>query len=391
MKKLLVTSLIAGLIVLFACKKQSGVADPYAAIKATFGTKIDPDNLLNYANQGRPEYITRENSAGINVDDKKATLGRVLFYDKSLSIDNSISCASCHKQAFAFGDTARASKGVQNGTTARHSMRLINSRFSGETKFFWDERAVNLEAQSTQPIKDHAEMGFSGQSGRPGFNDLITKLSAIDYYKELFQFVYGSTTITETKMQECFSSFIRSIQSFDTKYDAGRATAAADGPFFANFTTQENIGKALFLQPPVFDANGNRTGGGLGCQRCHGAPEFAISPTSGNNGIIGTISGTGIDIAVTRSPTLRDLVRYDGVLNGPLMHTGNITSLQAAIGHYGTINIAPGNTNLDPVLRPNGVGQKLNLTATEVDNLQAFLRTLSGTKVYSDVRWANPF
>jgi cytochrome c peroxidase len=379
-------------IIFITCKKTPATAtDPYAAIKAKFGTKIDPNNLLNYAGQTRPAYITKDNSGANPIDDKKATLGRVLFYDKSLSIDNSVSCGSCHKQEFAFSDTAIASAGVQGGRTGRHSMRLINSRFASEIRFFWDERAASLEAQTTQPIQDHAEMGFSGQSGRPGLNDLISKLSAIDYYKELFQFVYGSTTITEAKMQEAMANFIRSIQSFDSKYDAGRATVTADGPFFPNFTTQENIGKALFLQPPTFDANSNRTGGGLGCQGCHRAPEFDILPNSGNNGIIGKLNAPGIDITVTRAPTLRDLVRTDGSLNGALMHTGNIPTLQAAIGHYGTINIAPGNTNLDVRLRPNGIGQKLNLTATEVDNLQAFLRTLSGTNVYTDVKWSNPF
>jgi cytochrome c peroxidase len=70
----------------------------------------------------------------------------VLFYDKRLSHNNTISCSSCHQQAFAFGDPAVASTGVA-GTTGRHSMRLVNSRFSAERKFFWDERAATLEAR----------------------------------------------------------------------------------------------------------------------------------------------------------------------------------------------------------------------------------------------------
>ncbi|WP_282788087.1 hypothetical protein [Flavobacterium croceum] len=110
-----------------------------------------------------------------------------------------------------------------------------------------------------------------------------------------------------------------------------------------------------------------------------------------NNGIIGTIAGGGIDITNTKAPSLRDLVKADGSLNGPLMHTGVITSLQTAIGHYGTINIAPGNTNLDPRLMPGGVGQKLNVTATEVNAVIAFLKTLTGTAVYTDPKWSSPF
>lgn len=362
----------------------------YPFVQAEFGSSLDLNNLANYANQNIPSYIIKDNSQGNLITDKGATLGRVLFYDKNLSSNNTISCASCHKQEFAFSDTNVASTGV-NGTTGRHSMRLINSRFATETKFFWNERALNLETQTTMPIKDHGEMGFSGENSDLSFNDLITKLSAIGYYKELFKFVYGSEEITEAKIQSALSQFIRSIQSFDSKYDAGRALAANDGQPFSNFTPQENQGKNLFLSPPVFNANGVRTSGGLGCAGCHRAPEFDIDPNTLNNGIIGTIAGTGIDTGNTRAPSLRDLVKTDGTTNGPMMHTGVITTLQAAIGHYGTINIAPGNNNLDPRLRPGGVGQQLNLTATEVNAVIAFLRTLSGTDVYTNPKWSNPF
>ena len=367
--------------------------DPYAAIKAAFGTKIDPTGLANYANQTRPAYIGgKDNTAGNNITNAKATLGRVLFYDKNLSIDNSISCGSCHKQQFAFSDTAIASKGVAGGLTARHSMRLINSRYAIETKFFWDERAATLEIQTTKPIQDHAEMGFSGLSGRPGIANLLTRLQAIGYYNELFKFVYGDITVTETRMQECLAQFVRSIQSFDSKYDAGRSVVPNDGAPFPNFTAQENNGKQIFITPPVFDPAGNRISGGAGCNACHNAPEFDIAPNTGNNGIIGKIPpGIGIDITVTRAPSLRDVANGTGVENGALMHTANVATLQNAVGHYNTINIAPGNTNLDPRLRPGGVGQKLNLTGAEQSALVAFLKTLSGTNVYTDVKWGSPF
>jgi cytochrome c peroxidase len=364
--------------------------ESYPNVIATFGNTINLNALPNYANQSIPAYITKNNVNGNSITDKGATLGRVLFYDKKLSSNNTISCASCHKQSEAFGDSAIASQGV-NGTTGRHSMRLINTRFANETKFFWDERAINLETQSTMPIKDHGEMGFSGTNGDQDFNALITKLSAIGYYKELFKFVYGTEDITETKIQLALSQFIRSIQSFDSKYDAGRALVPNDAANFPNYTAQENQGKELFRTPPQFNAQGVRTGGGLGCASCHRLPEFDIDPNSRNNGIIGNISGVGIDVNNTRSPSLRDLVKPNGTINGPFMHTGNINTLQAVIGHYGNINIAPGNNNLDNRLRPNGVGQQLNLNATEVNAVMAFLRTLSGNNVYTDSKWASPF
>lgn len=393
MKNHLIISLLA-ICVLTSCSSNSEEnyedVPMYPFVEAEFGSSIDLENLANYANQMVPSYIVKNNSQGNIITDKGATLGRVLFYDENLSSNNTISCSSCHKQAFAFSDTNVASLGV-NGTTERHSMRLINSRFATETKFFWNERAINLEAQTTMPIKDHGEMGFSGENGDLSFNDLITKLSAIGYYKELFKFVYGTEEISEIKIQNAIAQFIRSIQSFDSKYDAGRALAVNDGQPFTNFTPQENQGKNLFLSPPVFNNSGIRINGGIGCAGCHKAPEFDIDPNSLNNGIIGTIAGSGIDIGNTRAPSLRDLVRTDGTTNGPMMHTGIITTLQAAIGHYGTINLAPGNTNLDPRLKPNGVGQQLNLNATEVNAVIAFLRTLSGTDVYTNPKWSDPF
>jgi cytochrome c peroxidase len=392
MKKQLVTltMLLGTFFALVQCSDDTST-DPYTAIKATFGNAIDLDNLANYEEQTVPAYITKDNTGSNTITNSKATLGRVLFYDKNLSIDNTISCASCHKQAFAFGDTAVASRGVEGGLTGRHSMRLINSRFSDEVKFFWDERAATLEEQTTKPIQDHAEMGYSGQNGRGNLQTLLTKLQGIAYYNELFQFVYGDITVTEDRLQEALSQFIRSIQSFDSKYDAGRVQVANDGQPFPNFTNQENTGKNLFLSPPVFGMNGSRIGGGLGCGGCHRAPEFDIDPNSRNNGIVGRLNDVGLDVTNTRAPSLRDLVNTDGAVNSPMMHTGVIKTLASAIGHYGTINVAVGNNNLDPRLTPNGVGQKLNLVNTEVNAVVAFLETLSGTNVYSDTRWANPF
>ena len=379
---------------LLSCNKDdvyTSIPETYPAVQAEFGNSIDLNNLANYANQTIPAYITKDNGGLNPISNKGATLGRVLFYDKKMSVNNSISCSSCHKQDLAFGDNSVASTGV-NGTTGRHSMRLINTRFSGESKFFWDERATSLETQTTMPIRDHGEMGFSGTNGDLSFNDLITKLSAINYYKELFKFVYGTEEITETKIQFALAQFIRSIQSFDSKYDVGRATAPNDGAPFNNFTAQENQGKNLFLTPPTFNATGVRIAGGLGCAGCHRAPEFDIDPNSRNNGIIGRISGIGgIDVTNTRAPSLRDLVRIDGTPNGQMMHTGGINTLQTAIGHYGTINIAAGNNNLDPRLMPGGIGQQLNLTATEVNAVISFLRTLSGTDVYTNAKWSTPF
>lgn len=370
----------------------NNATDPYSAIKTAFGIAIDPTNLENYANQIKPVYIVKTNVAANSITDKTATLGRVLFYDKNLSINNTISCASCHKQNFAFGDTAVVSEGVEGGLTIRHSMRLINTRFANEAKFFWNERAANLMAQTSIPIQDHLEMGFSGTGGRGNLNTLTSKLSTINYYKELFKFTFGDTVVTENRIQTSLASFINSIQSFDSKYDIGRAQVNNDNQPFPNFTAQENQGKNLFITAPVFNAAGIRTTGGLGCNACHNAPEFDIDPNTLNNGIIGIAnSSTGIDITNTRASSLRDITNAAGVVNTPMMHTGVLRSLKAVINHYNTINLNPRNTNLDPRLRPGGNGQNLNATEAEIAAVAAFMQTLGGTNVYVNKKWSNPF
>lgn len=358
---------------------------PYSEV--AFAGKINLNSLLNYASQTIPSYITKSNIATNPVTNAGATLGRVLFYDKNLSSNNTVSCASCHQQAHAFGDTALASQGV-NGITGRHTPRLINTRFAQETKFFWDERAATLEVQATMPIRNHTEMGFSGADGDADFSALISRLSAIGYYRELFKFVYGSEEITESKMQLALAQFMRSIQSFDSKYDAGRAAAANNNRDFFNFTAEENLGKTLFLLPPVFSGSA-RVGGGFGCGGCHRAPEFDIDANSANNGVTGSIAG-GADLTNTRSPSLRDLVKTDGSPNGPLMHDGSKAGLSAMLEHYNAISIA-NNASLDNRLKPGGSGQNLNMTVAEKNALIAFLRTLAGSNVYSDAKWSNPF
>ncbi|WP_462250210.1 cytochrome-c peroxidase [Ekhidna sp.] len=359
------------------------------AILAQFEGRIDLTDLPNYADQDIPEYISKDNTEDNPITDQGVVLGRVLFYDKNLSSDNTISCASCHQQAFAFSDGAVASQGV-NGTTGRHSMRLVNARFSDEENFFWDERASTLEQQTTQPIQDHIEMGFSGNEGDEDITALCEKLESLAYYNELFTFVYGDAEITEERMQNALSQFIRSIQSFDSKYDQGRLLAGNNNANFSNFTDEENIGKSLYMERPDFDMNGVRISGGLGCNTCHRAPEFDIDPNSRNNGIIISLSNPNeLDDDVTRSPTLRDLFNSTGDANGPMMHTGFTEDLGIVLEHYSNIpdNIA----GIDRRLNPRGNGQNLAMTEEEKNAVIAFIKTLSGNDVYTNEKWSDPF
>jgi cytochrome c peroxidase len=208
MKKIINISLLFLMATgLFSCSKSSSsdetVAIDYKTLYPdfykTFSTKLDFSNLPNYANQAVPTYIRKSNITINPITDRGALLGRVLFYDKNLSSNNTVSCASCHSQSHSFSDLQTTSTGV-NGATPRHSMRLVNARFGAEDSFFWDERAATLEVQTTQPIQNHEEMGFSGTNGDQNLSDLMTRLRGILHYKDLFNYVYGSSEITETKI-----------------------------------------------------------------------------------------------------------------------------------------------------------------------------------------------
>ncbi len=366
-----------------------GTSVSYPAVESKFSGRIDLDQLYNYANQEVPDYITKKNISTNLITDRGATLGRVLFYDKELSSDRTVACATCHNQSLAFSDSDVQSEGV-NGVTGRHSMRLVNNRFAEEVRFFWDERAATLMEQVTMPIRDHGEMGFSGMDGDPNFQDLIDRLSALDYYQELFTFVYGDSEITENRIQQSLAQFVSSIQSFDSKYDTGRAQANTEEEDFVNFTEDENRGKSLFLGTPQFDGNSNRVFGGLGCAGCHRPPEFDIDPNSQNNGVILDLTG-GFDFTNTKAPSLRDLVGPEGTSNSGLMHTGGFVGIQQVLTHYNIVNEVQGNDNLDERLNPFGQGQRLNITNQEASQVIAFLRTLTGSNLYTDPKWSDPF
>ena len=343
---------------------------------------IDLNELFNYENQETPAYLSKDNTPTDNhITDAAATLGRVLFYDKNLSVDNTTSCSSCHLQEFAFGDTAVVSHGVA-GVTGRHSMRLINARYSDEFRAFWDERASSFEDQATKPIQDHVEMGYSGENGDPDFDDLIVKLEAVEHYQVLFEFVFGDTIITEQKVQKAIAQFVRSIQSYDSKYDIGRAQSANSDMDFPNFTDQENEGKQLFnLHPPS---------GGAGCARCHSDEEFSMIPDCDNNGVTDVVNyPDSIDLTNTKAPTLRDLVNPQGMMNGPFMHNGSLLSLMDVLDHYNDLEEVPENTNLDHRLQ--GTMHDLDLSQTDKEAVVAFLLTLTGEEVYTSEKLSNPF
>lgn len=374
---------------ILSCKKDASPAptanptnpsnDPVSAVLNL------PATSFNYANIALPAYLNSPNILGqINtppnnpITNDGATLGRVLFYDKSLSINNSISCASCHKQVNAFSDNVKLSSGFNGGLTGRNSMSLINAKYYPNGSFFWDQRAATLEIQALMPIQDHVEMGMT-------LVQLETKLRALAYYPPLFTKAFGDNSITSDRIARALSQFVRAIISYQSKYDAGRQSfpampAPPPNAIFPNFTPQENRGKELFLLPQN------------GCAACHGSETFT-APLEKNNGLdlvtidrgFGAVTNNTANDALFKVTSLRNVE-----LTAPYMHDGRFNTLEEVIEHYSTG--VKNHPNLSPQMRlPNGMPRNLNLGPADKAALVAFLKTLTDVNVTSDVKYSNPF
>ena len=336
-----------------------------------------PATADNYANPVLPAafrvqpILGQDNTPANNpVTNAGATLGRVLFYDKRLSLNQTISCSSCHQQAHGFSDPAAFSTGFDGRLTSRNSMGLANARWYQRRAFFWDERSASLEIQVLQPIQNTLEMGMTLPA-------LTTRLAAEPFYVNLFNRAFGSTAVTSDRIALALAQFVRSIVSTNTKYDAGFSSN------FANFTAEEALGRRLFL-----GQTGNAT-----CATCHGTDNFVPGPTINNNGLenpyidkgVGGVSGRPQDEGLFKVPSLRNIA-----ITGPYMHDGRFSSLEQVVEFYNSGIVA--HPNLSPPLRArNGTPLRLNLTVAEKAALVAFLKTLTDTSLGTDSRFADPF
>ncbi len=323
-----------------------------------------------------PPISTQDNTPITNVTtDAGATLGRVLFFDKRLSTNQTIACASCHQPQHGFSDARRFSLGFNGGATGRNSMGLTQARYYPRGHFFWDERAATLEDQVLQPIQNAVEMGMTLPA-------LVQRLGAEPYYTNLFAQAFGSTQVTSDRISRALAQFVRSIVSTRSKYD--RAIPVN----FANFTAEEVLGREIFL-----GRVGNAT-----CAACHGTDNF-VPNNIFNNGLenpyvdkgVGGITGRVQDEGVFKIPSLRNIE-----LTAPYMHDGRFATLEEVVEFYnsGVTN----HPNLSPPLRvptppgaPPGPPRRLNLTAEQKAALVAFLKTLTDTTVTTDPKFSDPF
>ncbi len=283
-----------------------------------------------------------------------ATLGRVLFYDKQLSKNNTVACASCHKQNIAFDDNVALSTGFAGGLTTRNSMSLLNIRFYRSGRMFWDERAITAEKQALQPIQDHTEMGLT-------LAELEAKVKALNYYPTLFQKAFGSTTVDSVKIAKALAQFERSIVTYQARYDRVKQG-------LENFTAAEAAGEVLF------NTAGPTPGGGpaLSCQSCHTSPMFinsAAPPFALLDPLDAGINGQNR----FKSGSLRNISTRTA-----LFHNGRIANVQAML-----TAVAPGSGTQNIPAH--------SVAAQDVQNLLAFMTTLTDYTIATEVKFSNPF
>jgi len=371
--------LIVSLFLLNSCKEKPSFVSDDEILRTYLNL---PSEVANYASPWLPsffnnQFVTIQNNtpAANPTTNWGASLGRVLFYDKQLSKNNTISCASCHQQAHGFTDTARLSIGFMGGATHRHSMALANAVYYTNGRFFWDERAATLEKQVLQPIQDSVEMGMT-------MSEVIQRLNATEYYPILFNYAFDSQEISDERVAKALAQFVRSMVSYDSKYDQGRAVVTDRTIDFPNFNKQENAGKRIFMSHPE-----------VNCSGCH-ITDALIGDNARNNGLSKFNSDEGtyihtqneLDLGKLKTPSLKNIA-----VRGRFMHDGSMTSLDQVIEHYN--NGIQSNPNLDPHLINNTskTPVKMGLTALEKTQLKVFLETLTDHTLITDEKFSDPF
>jgi cytochrome c peroxidase len=214
---------------------------------------------------------------------------------------------------------------------------------------------------------------------------LENRLRSLPYYPPLFSKAFGDNMISSDRVARALAQFVRSIVSFQSKYDAGRQNfpatpAPTPNTPFPNFTAQENRGKEIFLSP-------------IGrCAFCHGSETFT-APMERNTGLdlvtidrgFGAVTGNIINDAHFKVPSLRNVE-----LTAPYMHDGRFTTLEQVVEHYSSG--VKNHPNLSQQLRlPDGSPRLLNLSDPDKAALVAFLKTLTDQSVKTDVKYSNPF
>jgi len=279
---------------------------------------------------------------------EKIELGRLLFFDKRLSANNTIACASCHIPELAFTDGQSVSSGIHHLQGGRSAPTAINRGFSKAQ--FWDGRAATLEDQSIGPFANLIEHGFTSH------DELIKKINSIKGYKKLFSDIYGINKLTKENVGRAIASFQRTLVSGNSPFDR----FDYDGDQKA-ISESAKRGKILFFDKAR-------------CNLCHMGTNFSDEKFhnigvgwDGNALDLGRYNVTKDvkDLGAFKTPTLREISK-----TAPYMHDGRFATLEDVIAHYNKGGVK--NPFLDNQVIP------LNLSRSEIKDLVAMLRSLEG-------------
>ena len=278
---------------------------------------------------------------------EKIALGKMLYFDKRLSKDGTISCATCHDPEMAWTEHRATSKGIGGQVGGANSPTVINAAYA--KKQFWDGRAASLEEQALGPMENPIEMGHS-------LDVLVKELAEVPEYKEGFQKVFG-TGVTKDGMAKAIASFERTILSGNSPYDQFK-----DGKEDA-LTESQKRGLELFED--------------LGCATCHAPPLFSNygyynagvgmdkdPPDEGRK----AVTGKDRDLGKFRVPALREVAN-----TGPYYHDGSVATLEEAVALMADGGKdSPKVSGMLKALRDEEVSEK------DKKDLVEFLKALSG-------------
>src|SRR3954463_3239966 len=283
---------------------------------------------------------------------ERVRLGRWLFFDRRLSADATVSCATCHVPARAFSNGTRFAKGVGGHAGIRKTPSFINAAYTfGPNRFGWDGHATSLEEQSLRPVANPAEMGSTASR-------MVSTLSRIPGYAPYFEQAFGDRAITPERVASSLADYERTRMSGNSAWDRWeRGDARALSP-------SARRGWDLFT-------------GDARCSRCHYGPNLtdgafhnlglgwnATSARDTDEGRA-TITGRRGDRGAFKTPTLRDIDRHP-----PYMHDGSRRTLRDVVLFYAQGGVR--NPQLDTQIRP------LHLSAGDIDALVDFLLALNG-------------
>jgi cytochrome c peroxidase len=316
---------------------------------------------------------------------QKIALGERLFFDGRLSVDGTIACSTCHDPARAFTDGRPVSMGVQGRIGQRNAPTVLNALYN-QTQF-WDGRAKTLEDQAAFPIINPSEMG------QPSLEAAVGRIAAVPEYAQAFRSVFGRP-VNGTDLVRAIASYERTQFSFDSPFDRFMAgdrktisESAKRGWELFNGKARCNKCHALTEQKrdATYFTDNDFHNIGIGIIRhnvvalaCKAEQEINSSNTldvdraaiQSDTSVVGRflVTKKEADIAAFKTPDLRNVL-----ITAPYFHDGSQATLWDVMDHY---NKGDGIHNpwLDQDMQP------LALSESEIDDVVAFLATLTGAQ-----------